>query len=57
MGWDFPHEIFMTQGLNPHLLPASLALQVDSFLLSHQGHPEHTLSLRIQRYLSLNTGW
>ena len=46
--WDFPGEnigvgchfllqgIFLTQGLNSRLLPASLALQADSLALSHQ---------------------
>ena len=46
--WDFPGQnigvgchfllqgIFLTQGLNSRLLPASLALQADSLALSHQ---------------------
>ena len=36
---SFLQRIFLTQGSNPHLLPASPALQANSLSLSHWGSP------------------
>ena len=52
------HGIFLTQGLNPCLLPMSPALQVDSLPLSHWGKCLFTCSIGIQIcYFSHMDNW